>query len=58
MCSCKGMMDKLLSSDIFAKKPELRLPNGKKKYNTCIGWLCTLIYIAALVLFIQSTVMS
>jgi len=37
--------------DVFAKKPQLRLPNGEKKYNTCCGTLCTLVYFAALILF-------
>jgi len=43
------MMDGSMSIDIFAKKPELRLPSGEKKYNTCIGWCCTMIYYAAFI---------
>ena len=47
-----------MSVDIFAKRPALRLPNGKKKYNTCIGYLCSMIFFAAIVGFIYFTVMQ
>ena len=42
----------MLSLDIFAKKPQLRLPNGEKKYKTCIGWFFTIIYIAGIAAYL------
>ena len=42
------MMDSIISIDIFAKKPQLRLPTGQKKYNTFIGCMCTLLYVVLL----------
>ena len=52
MCDCCGMMDKIMQGDLFAKKPQLRLPSGETKYNTCIGSFCTLIFWAAIGAFI------
>lgn len=46
------MFDACLSPDIFAKTPQLRLPNGQKKYNTCFGCCFTLLYFAILIAFI------
>jgi len=39
--------DYALSFDIFAKKPELRLPSGETKYNTVIGCMSTLVLVGA-----------
>ena len=41
--------DSLLFFDLFARKPELRLPTGKRHYSTCIGCLCSILYLAAIV---------
>ena len=46
------MIDGILSPDIFAKRPQLRLPNGQTKYNTFFGWCFTMLYFAILVGFI------
>lgn len=54
--SCR--MEGALCIDIFAKKPELRLPSGKKKFDTCLGFSCTLIYFAALIAYIAFKVMA
>jgi hypothetical protein len=51
-CSCGRMFDSCLSPDIFAKTPQLRLPNGQKKYNTFFGCCFTLLYFAILGAFI------
>mmetsp|Transcript_23202 Transcript_23202/g.30979 ORF Transcript_23202/g.30979 Transcript_23202/m.30979 type:complete len:266 (-) Transcript_23202:1338-2135(-) len=57
-CSCGRMFDSCLSPDIFGKRPELRLPNGRKKYSTFFGCCFTLIYVAALGAFIFLTTMQ
>ena len=45
------MMNSTLEIDLFAKKPELRLPNGSTRYTSFIGCMCTLVYVAVIVLF-------
>lgn len=50
-CSCNNIMNMPLEIDLFAKKPQLRLPNGSKRYTTLIGCVCTLLYIAAVAAF-------
>jgi len=44
-------MNMPLEIDLFAKKPQMRLPNGSKRYTTLIGCVCTLLYIAAVAVF-------
>lgn len=41
---------------MFAKRPELRLPNGKTKYNTLQGCMCSLMMLGVIVLFVLSSV--
>ena len=41
--------DSFLWFDLFAKKPELRLPTGKRQYSTFVGCLCSILYLAAIV---------
>ena len=36
---------------MFAKKAELRLPNGSTRYTSLTGCICTLVYLAAVALF-------
>ena len=37
--------------DLFAKKPELRLPSGSTRYTSMTGCLCSLIYIVVVLSF-------
>ena len=46
-CSFCNMVEPLLMFDIFAKKPELRLPSGKSRYETLIGCMSTLVLVGA-----------
>ena len=57
-CSCGRMVDMMISNDIFAKKPELRLPDGSRKYNTFFGCCFSYCYFAILVGFIFLVVMG
>ena len=50
-CSFTNNFDSLFMIDLFAKKPELRLPSGSTRYTSLTGCLCSLAYIAAVVLF-------
>ena len=45
-----------MTMDMFGHKPELRLPSGQKKYNTCIGYLCSLLFYALIVFYIYGIV--
>ena len=46
-CIC-NVFDSVLDVDLFAKTPQLTLPSGRKKYNSCIGCMLTVIYVAVL----------
>lgn len=50
-CNCTNFMSAPLEIDLFAKKPEMRLPNGSTRYTSFIGCMCSLVYMAAVVLF-------
>ena len=50
-CSFTNNFDSILMIDLFAKKPELRLPSGSTRYTSLTGCVCSLAYIAAVVLF-------
>ena len=49
--NCDNIFSAPLEIDLFAKKPELRLPSGSTRYTSLIGCMCTLVYMAAVVLF-------
>ncbi len=49
-------MGTLISFDLYAKRPELRLPNGKTKYNTHQGCLCSLLMVGAVIFFALASV--
>ena len=49
--NCNNICSAPLEIDLFAKKPEMRLPNGSTRYTSFIGCMCTLVYIAAVLLF-------
>ena len=49
--NCADIMSKPLEIDLFAKKVELRLPNGSTRYTTFTGCICTLLYLALVFVF-------
>ena len=55
-CTCGNLIGTCISFDMFAKRPELRLPNGKTKYNTLQGCMCSLMMLGVIVLFVLSSV--
>ena len=50
-CKAGRVCDTLMEMDMFARKPELRLPSGKTSYNTAIGCCCTVILFLIVVAF-------
>ena len=50
-CNCYNFMNTPLEIDLFAKKPEMRLPSGSTRYTSFIGCMFSLVYMAAVVLF-------
>ena len=55
-CTCGNCIGTLISFDMFAKRPELRLPNGKTKYNTFTGCMCSLMTLGVIILFVLASV--